>query len=170
MTQVKILTIKKDLALVLIRFALLLGIATLAPFFGNQAITGPIVNAALFLSVVFLGPQGAILVGLMPSLIALSIGLLPAILVPMVPFIMVGNTISVLVFSYLREKNYWLGAISASLLKFIFLAAASSIVIDLLLKKEIAQKVAMMMIWPQFLTALGGGLIACLFLKSIKRI
>ena len=63
-----------------------------------------------------------------------------------------------------------MGAISASFLKFIFLAAASSIVIDLLLKKEIAQKVAMMMSWPQFLTALGGGLIAYLFLKSIKRI
>ena len=170
MEKIKVLAIRKDIFLALAEFAALLGVATLAPMLGNQAITGPIVNAVLFLSVVFLGPQGAILVGLMPSLIALSIGTLPVILAPMVPFIITGNVILILVFSYLGKKNYWLGVISASFLKFIFLAATSSVVIDLLLKKEIAQKVAIMMSWPQLLTALAGGLIAYLFLKSIKRI
>ncbi|TSD05139.1 MAG: [Fe] hydrogenase subunit HymD [Parcubacteria group bacterium Athens0714_12] len=112
--------------------------------------------------------HNAILIGLIPSLIALSTGLLPPVLAPMIPFIMAGNTILILTFSYLKEKNFWLGVISASFLKFIFLFSASSIVINLLLKKEIAAKVALMMSWPQLLTALSGGLLAYLFLKFFK--
>jgi len=88
----------------------------------------------------------------------------------MVPFIMMGNTILILVFGFFRKKNYWLGVVLASALKFLFLFATSSIVIDLLLKKEVAQKVAAMMSLPQFLTALAGGVIAYLILKSIKKV
>lgn len=170
MNQVKILTIRKEIILTLIKFAILLGIATIAPLFHQQSITGPIVNATLFISVMLLGAQNAILIGLIPSLIALSVGTLPAILAPMIPFIMFGNTILILTFSYLRKKNYWLGMVLASILKFMFLAFTSSIVINLLLKKEVATSVSAMMSWPQFLTALGGGLIAYIFLKSIKKI
>jgi len=38
------------------------------------------------------------------------------------------------------------------------------------LKKEVAVKVATMMSWPQLLTALVGGLLAYLFLKSIRKV
>jgi hypothetical protein len=103
-------------------------------------------------------------------LIALSSGLLPAVLAPMVPFIMVGNSILILVFSNLREKNYWMSAILASFLKFLFLFLSSSIVINLLLKKEIATTVALMMSWPQLFTAIAGSLIAYFFLKGVKKI
>ncbi len=170
MSRVKILTIKGEKIFVLTQFAVLVGIATIAPLSHQQAITGPIVNATLFVSVMLLGVQSGILVGLIPSLIALSVGLLPPVLAPMVPFIMTGNTILVITFNYLKEKNYWLGVVAASILKFIFLFSTSSIMIDLILKKEIASRVAMMMSWPQLLTALTGGLIAYMFLKGIKKI
>ena len=88
----------------------------------------------------------------------------------MIPFIMIGNTLLVVVFGYLKERDYWLGVIVASVLKFLFLFSISSIVIDLLFKKEIALKVAMMMSWPQLFTALIGGSIAYLFLKNTKKI
>jgi len=169
MEKVKSLIFKKEIALALVKFTALIGIATLAPLIGQQAIAGPIVNAVLFISVILLGPQSAILAGLVPSLIALSVGLLPAILAPMIPFIMMGNTILVITFDYLRKRNFWLGVISASVLKFLFLFGANSIVINLIIKEEIAQKIAMTMSYPQLLTALAGGLIAYLFLKSIKR-
>lgn len=169
MSITKVLTIKKEQVFTLTQFVTLIAVSVLAPLFLHQAITGPIVNAVLFISVVILGPQNAVLIGLLPSLIALSIGLLPPVLAPMIPFIMVSNTLLILVFSYLRKRNYWLGITSASILKFVFLFSTSSIVIDLLLKKEIAPKVAMMMSWPQFLTALGGGIIAYFFLKAIKK-
>jgi hypothetical protein len=170
MSQVKSLVLKKEKIFVLSQFIVLVGIATAAPLFHSQPITGPIVNATLFISVILLGTQGAILVGLIPSLIALSVGTLPPVLAPMIPFIMLGNVILILAFNYLRNKNYWLAVVGASFLKFLFLLSTSSIVINLLLKKEIASKVAMMMSWPQLLTALFGGLIAYLFLKKLKKI
>ena len=170
MNQTKTLALKKIKVSALAQFIVLVGIATAAPLFHNQLITGPIVNATLFISVILLGAQAAILVGLTPSLIALSIGVLSPALAPMVPFIMLGNIILILAFNYLRNRNYWLGIISASILKFLFLFSTSSIVINSLLKKEIAQKVAMMMSWPQLLTALAGGLIAYLFLKGLKKL
>lgn len=169
MHQIKILSISKEKVFVIAQFAALLGIATAAPLFHNQPITGPIVNATLFVAVILLGTQSAILIGLIPSLIALSVGLLPAVMAPMIPFIMMGNTILILVFGFFKKGNYWLGVILASVLKFLFLFATSSIVIDLLFKKEVAQKVAAMMSWPQLLTAFAGGVIAYLILKSIKK-
>ncbi|PIR92822.1 hypothetical protein COT99_04115 [Candidatus Falkowbacteria bacterium CG10_big_fil_rev_8_21_14_0_10_43_10] len=76
----------------------------------------------------------------------------------------------IIIFAYFWQKNFWSGMIMASLLKFAFLFSASSLVINLLLKKEIAAQVAAMMSWPQLLTALTGGLIALAFLKGIKKI
>jgi len=165
MEKTKILALKRKTIVNSITFVLLLGVATIAPLFHFQPVTGPIVNATLFIAATLLGVQNAIFIGLLPSTIALSAGLLPPVLAPMVPFIMLGNTILIVAFNYLRKKNYWLGVISASVLKFLFLFGASSIVINLLLKREVATKVAVMMSWPQLATALTGGIIAYLFLK-----
>jgi len=165
MSKTKILVLKKENVFALSRFISLLAVATVAPLFHCQPVTGPIVNAILFVSAVLLNQSQAILIGLIPSVVALSTGLLPPVLAPMVPFIMLGNTILIITFSYLRNKNYWLGVVTSSLLKFLFLYAASSIVINLLLKKAVATKVAVMMSWPQLITALVGGVIAYLFLK-----
>lgn len=170
MQQTKILTINRKKVFTLTQFTALVVVATTVPLFNQQAITGLVVNATLFVSVALLGVQNAILVGLIPSLVALSTGLLPPVLAPMIPFIMVGNTILIMVFGYLKERNFWLGVITASVLKFLFLFSTSSIVINLLLKKEVATKVAMMMSWPQLLTALVGGLLAFVFLKGIRKI
>lgn len=169
MQQTKALSIKKESVLTLARFTLLMGIALFVPLFHNQAVTGPIVNAVLFISAISLGIEGAVLIALVPSLVALSAGLLPPVMAPVVPFIMMSNIILVVFFIYLKEKNYWLAIVLASVLKFVFLFSASGIVIDLLIKKEIAAKVAVMMSWPQLFTALAGGLIAYLFLKCQRK-
>jgi len=153
-----------------VEFVLLLGVAIAAPLFHNQFITGPIVNATLLAAVVLVGTQGAIFICLIPSVIALSIGTLPAVLAPMIPFIMIGNVILVVTFGYLRSKNYWLGLVSGSILKFAFLFGTSSIVINLLANQKVAANVAVMMSWPQLVTALAGGLIAYGFLRGIKKV
>jgi len=164
------LEITKALSAKAATFFSLLAIATVAPMFiHSQPITGPLINATLFITASFLGIEAAIMVGLIPSVIALSFGLFPAILAPMVPFIMISNALLVIVFGLVQKKNYWLGIVSASLLKFIFLFATSSVVIGLLTKKEIAAKVAGIMSWPQLLTALVGGIIAWLVIRTIKR-
>ena len=168
MNQTKILALKKENMITLVQFAILMGTAMLAPLFHQQAITGSIVNATLFISVVLLGPQSAVLIGLIPSLIALPIGLLSPVLAPMIPFIVMGNTILIMTFNYLKDRSFWLGVILASILKFVFLLGTSSIIVNLVLRKEVASKIAMMMGWPQLFTALAGGLISYFFLKSIK--
>lgn len=166
--QSKILALDKEKTLFLTKFAVLLGISIMAPFFLNQMATGPIVNAVLFITTVILGIESAVLIALTPSLIALSVGLLPSVLTPTVPFIMAGNIILVLIFNLFRKKNYWLGVVLAGFLKFAFLYCSSSIVVDLIIKKEAASKAVSMLSWPQLLTALAGGVIAYFVLKFIK--
>jgi hypothetical protein len=158
----------KRIISIAIQVVLLVGIAMVAPTFHNQIITGTIVNATLFAAVMLLGTRAGILVGLVPSLIALSVGTLPPVLAPMIPFIMAGNIILVLTFSFLKNKNYWLAIILASLFKFLFIFGASSIVVNLFIKKALVGSVAIMMGWPQLLTALLGGLLTSLILGFYK--
>jgi len=161
----KSISIKKDAILFAAQFVFLFSISAAIPFFiHQQAITGPIINAILFISASFLGSQAAILIGLFPSLVALSAGLLPVALAPMIPFIMVGNAILVLVFNKLKNRNFWLAIFSASSLKFLFLYFSSLIVIRLISQNAIAKQAALAMSWPQLATALAGGIIAYFFL------
>lgn len=168
MAFTKVLADRKVLTKTL-QFVTLIAIAVILPLFHQQWMTGPLVNAIFFLSVVLLGTQNTILLTLFPSTIALSVGLLPAILAPVIPFIIISNVILVLVFSALKEKSFWLGIVLGSIFKFAFLWATSSLVINLLLKKELASVVVNMMSWPQLATALLGGVIAYMILKFIKK-
>ena len=82
---------------------------------------------------------------------------------------MISNALLIIVFNWLRDKNYWLGVVVSSGLKAIFLFSTSSIVINLLLNKAVASKVAIMMSWPQLITALVGGVLAYFFLRIFNR-
>lgn len=168
MFNAKELVISREKIIFLTKLVVLLSVAMIVPLFHQQMITGPIVNATLFVATVVLGVSGGILVGLIPSVVALSAGLLPPVLAPMVPFIMISNTMLVLIFHFLRENNYWQGMIAGSIFKFIFLYSTSSVVINLLLNKEVATQVSAMMSWPQLLTALSGGCLAYVLIKWRK--
>lgn len=163
--------IPKDRSMVSVgTFLLALGGVMLAPLFPNQFISGPIVNAVLFIVTVMLGLRSGILLCFIPSLIALGAGLLPPIFAPFVPFIMLSNIIMVALFHNLRLKNYWLGAGAGSVAKFVFLFAASQIMFNLVLHKALAQNAALMMSWNQLYSAALGAVIAFVFLKVIKRL
>ncbi len=166
----KVLILNPSLAVEITYFAVLLFIASFAPLLGNQLLTGSLVNAALFFAAYYLGFQAAVLISLIPSIIALSIGLLPAVLAPMVPFIMVGNIILVTTFHCLKER-IWIAAFLASLLKFAFLFTASFVVAEIISKEEIVSRVLTMMSWPQLFTALAGALflIGYHFISSSRR-
>lgn len=159
------------------QFLGLSGVATILPFFIHiQWITGPIINAIFILVLFLVGIRSALVVCLIPSLMALSGGLLPAILAPVVPFIMIGNVIFVLGIDYFYNnfknaaKGYWLGVLAGAFLKFVFLYASVTWITKLLLKQDLAVKVAQMMSWSQFATAILGGMIAWVVLKWLKRI
>ncbi|MFH0956203.1 MAG: ECF transporter S component [Candidatus Falkowbacteria bacterium] len=157
-------------------FLALAGVATVLPFFiHSQLLTGPIINAIFVLALFLVGVRSALVICLIPSLMALSGGLLPAILAPVVPFIMIGNAIFILTVDwfYNQAKNsnqgYWLGIILGAALKFVWLFLSVSFISRLLIKQELAVKVAEMMSWPQFATAIMGGMIAWAVLKWLKR-
>jgi len=167
MTETKTLILRKAN---LFFFAFLLSLAVFAPLLKFQLVSGSLVNAVLFISTIILGLEGTLLICLIPSLIALGIGLLPIVLAPMVPFIVTSNAILVLIFSFLRKKNFWLGVVSASIVKFVFLFSTSSLLVSFISNKQAVTAAAKMMSLPQLFTAIAGGLIAFLVLRAMKKI
>jgi len=153
----------------IILFLVGLAITIILPaFFHNQWITGPIINATLLIATVLIGPMEAMMLGLMPSTVALATGLLPLPLAPMVPFIMIGNSLLIAVFHYIRKSSFWAGVGIAAFIKFAFLHFSVTLVMARLLDSGFTAKLATMMSWPQLLTALIGGVIAYPVLKNIK--
>lgn len=161
------------------RIGIVVALATilLPALIHNQLITGPLVNALLIISTLTLGVSASLTLGLIPSLIALSRGLLPIALAPAVPFIMVSNAIYILVFAKFIKKDkttnkgFFTGVISGSILKFAFLASVSQIILPkLFTSAELTQKVIFMLGLPQLVTALIGGVIAFLIYKGIKHV
>lgn len=159
------------------QFLLLAGIATVVPFFFHvQWATGPMVNAILIIALFILGIRSAFLLCLIPSLMALAGGLLPAVLAPIVPFIMISNVLFVFTIDYFYRnhrdaiKGFWIGLAAGASLKYLFLYFNTQLMASLILKQELAGKVAMLMSWAQLATALAGGVIAFAILKPLKRI
>ena len=168
MISEKTMTLSKINTASLAQFGLLLAVAVFAPLAHNQIITGSLVNAALFITAATLGLEGAILISLLPSLFALATGTLPLALAPLIPFIILSNILLVLVFVALKKTNYVFGIFSAAVLKFIFLAAVSSWAINFLFTGKLIKTAALMLSWPQLITALIGGALAYGIVKGGK--
>ncbi|PIZ98412.1 MAG: hypothetical protein COX77_04690 [Candidatus Komeilibacteria bacterium CG_4_10_14_0_2_um_filter_37_10] len=158
------------------QFIGLASVATILPFVLHlQLVTGPIINAIFILLLFLVGIRSALVVALIPSLMALSGGLLPAVLAPVVPFIMISNIIFILSIDRCYDwqpniKGYWLGVFTGAILKFAFLSLSVSWITKLLLRQELASAVSQMMSWPQLVTAILGGTIAWIILKGLKKL
>lgn len=151
------------------QFAFVLVLILFAPLIGNQFVTGTIVNASLLTSVVIFGFPGALLLCFIPSIVSLLAGLLPWVMAPMIPFIIMGNVLLVWVFDLFRRKKFFLGVVPGALLKFSFLFFTSNYLMHFFVKEAVASKIAVMMSWPQLVTALLGGLVAYLIINKIKK-
>lgn len=156
MTNSISISIRKDLVIT----AAFTGAAAVAPLFGQQLVTGTIVNAALFLAVMLAGFRAAAAVAVVPSLIALAAGTLPAALAAMVPYIMASNIALAGIFALLRRFGYWAAAGVAVLAKFGILALSATIILSAITKGSIGAALASMMGWPQLITAIMGGVVA----------
>lgn len=169
--ETKVIAIPKEKILSAIRYITAIGFLMLAPLIPGhfQPVSGPIVNAILFLSTYFFVLRDCYLLALIPSLIAAVSGLLPAPLIPMIPYIIVSNFILIFIFAKLKTNNYWLAVIVSSLAKFLFLFSISTFFMQLFFKKELPLKIAQMMSWPQLVTAIVGGIIAYLVLLFLNR-
>ncbi len=164
----KEIVLNSEISGTFVKFIVLLAIVFFVPLSGNQLITGPLINAALFVSAFIFGVRGAIIIAVIPSIMALSTEILPSVMAPMIPFIIIGNIVLVTVFVKLK-KNYWIAVISASIAKSILLYTTSWFLFNIFLSGETAIKFVAIMGWPQLGTALAGGAIAHIFLKNIKK-
>ena len=163
----------------LARLGLLLVLALLIPSLGlPQAITGPLVNALLILTVETAGLGAALAIGMVTPMAALLRGVLPLPLMVMIPFIALGNATLAGVYNALRTRNRWLALVTGAAAKSVLLFAAVTWLVARPLSLVVggaAQPVALpasliqMMGWSQFVTALAGGLIAFGVLGLIKR-
>lgn len=160
-------TLKQSLSLILPTLIILV-----PALFRQQFFTGPLINALLILALIYLGRSSALFLALLPSTVALSVGLLPVALAPMLPFIMISNALYLLIFANLRgqrqSKNF-LAIVVAALLKAAFLFFISKLLMDNLLSAPLAQQVAKMMSWPQLWTAVLGGVMALLINQALEK-
>ncbi|MFW5770925.1 MAG: hypothetical protein ACOCX9_05780 [Spirochaetota bacterium] len=149
-------------------FTILLAVLIIMPaYIHSQWYTGPVVNGILLLTVVLIGTPEAILMGLIPGVVALSSGLLPVALAPVLPFIMLGNALFILVFHYFKKTHFMAGLVPAAIIKFVFLHSMTYYIISGLVSEKIAENAAVMMSWPQLVTALIGGTLAWVVLKTL---
>ena len=146
-----------------------------------QIFTGPFINAMLILTTLIVNPIGGIILGCITPVIALLRGQLPSVLAPIIPFIMIGNGLFVLVFSYLRKKTsakknnpvlmrFGLSLFVAAFIKFSVLALAARLILPVFLGLNLPDKFIAAMTFPQLLTAIIGGIFAYCFYEILVRI
>lgn len=133
----------------------------------QQLLTGPIINTLLILSFLHLGKSKAFFLAMIPSTVALSRGLLPLTLAPMLPFIMISNCLYIEFFARFGQDAK--AIVIASVVKATFLFVISKLLMEKILVTALASKIALMMSWPQLATALLGGFLALLVTGGLSR-
>ncbi|MCF7820105.1 MAG: hypothetical protein K9M44_01390 [Candidatus Pacebacteria bacterium] len=140
--------------------------------FSNQWLIGSLANASFIISLFILKPKSVWPLAFIPSLSALSVGLLPIILAPAIPLIIIANLIFIFSF-YVSYKSlgqnyssYWLALFISASLKFIFLSLAWQFVNNLL-DLKISNFIVKMLNYPQFYTAFIGGIIAYILIFKL---
>ncbi|MCD6420540.1 MAG: ECF transporter S component [Synergistetes bacterium] len=141
---------------------ILLAVAALFPGLHlPQYVTGPVVNFTIILATYVLGTIGGVILGCLTPWVAFISGLMPVAFLP--PIIMVGNGIYTLSFGLLKNtglKGMIAGIIAGAFLKYLFLSYAVTHIV------HAPPKLVQMLSLPQLFTALVGGVIAVLVVKT----
>ena len=163
------------------RLALLVSLTLVIQVLGlPQPITGPLINMLLFLTTTLLGWIAGVILGCLTPLTAVIRGQLPAVLTPLVPFIALANAILVLAyflvyFKILKHINLsnWLKTIIAivfaAFAKYLFFTLTIKFIFPYLINFSISNNVAIVLMTPQLLTALVGGVLFLILLNILKR-
>lgn len=130
----------------------------------GQFVTGPLVNAVLYISAYAVGWPGGIFIGAVTPWIALLTGILKPALAPAVPFIMLGNALLVVGFSLLNTFNSYVAVLCASVVKFLILYVSTRFLLQL--NPAIASALQL----PQLVTALIGGALAMIVISALNSI
>lgn len=175
----------KRKTLFITRLALLIALTIIVQIGGfPQPITGPLVNALLFISTHLLGLVSGLALGTLTPAVAVIRGQLPPPLAPMIPFIVVGNSLLVTVYYMISQKmkfiiqnnkppskriEIYIAMICAATIKYMLLSLAIKAVLPIIISKELPDKLVLAMTTPQLFTALIGGAIALVIFEILFR-
>lgn len=145
-----------------------------------QPATGPLVNMMLIYTTLVVSPLGGLALGLMTPLIAVLRGQLPPLLIPMAPFIMIGNALFVILFAAIgriksakKEPLFslwaWIGLVVSAAAKMTWLYVIVRMLLPHLIGRPAPAPLLLLMSLPQFFTAVIGGAFAFLLFNIIKR-
>lgn len=128
-----------------------------------QPITGPVINAVLFVTTAVTGTLSGLLIGSVTPWVAYITGLMK--IAPAVPVIMLGNLSLVVVFALLSRFNRYVAAVIASVTKWLVMTAGVKYIVAPQIKIPAPAYVSLtiMQLW----TALGGALLGLLVIASL---
>ncbi len=131
----------------------------------QQPITGPAINAILYVASIFIGPMSGLAVGLLTPWIALITGIMK--LAPAIPVIMAGNSILALVSGYFSKHNRYAAMGLAALLKYIVMTLGVKILIAR--GASIPTPVYSSLTLTQLVTAISGAVLAAVVLRGLEQ-
>ncbi len=150
----------------MVRTGLLAGLAiALQVMTPPQPVTGPGINAVLFVASLYVGPLSGAFVGLITPWVAFTMGITK--LAPAVPVIMAGNVTLALVTGYLAKYNRYAAMIAASVLKFGVMTLGIRYLISTGTKIPAVAYTSLTI--TQLFTALGGAAVAAIILAALSR-
>ncbi|MBN2412284.1 ECF transporter S component [candidate division KSB1 bacterium] len=168
------------------RLVILISLTLIIEMIGlPQPVTGPLVNMMLILTSLLLNITGGVIMGCITPLAAVIRGQLPPFLLPMVPFVVIGNVLLVVAFGFFKNiLKYqklthtnpfysvadWTGLICGAFIKFIWLYFSATIILPVMLHKNLPGEAIALMTTPQLVTALTGGAFALFMASLLKRI
>lgn len=130
-----------------------------------QPVTGPGINAILFVAACYVGPLSGALIGILTPWLALVTGVMA--LAPAVPVIMAGNVTLALVAGYVGRINRYAGLGLASVLKFGVMTAGVRYIVSTGTKVPPVAYTTLTI--TQLFTALGGAVVAAIILEVTGR-
>lgn len=148
----------------LIKLIVILSLSLLTQVLGLSYFASILLNMFLFASAVLVGTVGGVLIGTLTPVIAISIGLLPDGLMPLLPFVIGGNIALVVIYNYLGQKGKLLSMGIASFIRFTILSSGVRYLSNL------SEEVSNMMQVAQLATALAGGLLSLLLIVLIVKV
>ncbi len=131
-----------------------------------QPVVGPLVNMVLLLAVITVGPATACFIGCLTPMAAYALGIMP--ILPIVPVIMLGNTLYVLTFFILKNINLVVGIAGAAMVKTILMTVTVRLLAIYLFPALPPQVIAALSI-PQLYSALLGGGMAFLISSYLPK-
>lgn len=131
----------------------------------RQPITGPGINAILYVASIYVGPLSGLMVGLLTPWVALLMGIMR--LAPAVPVIMAGNAALTLASGYLARVNRYLGMGLGAVCKY----AVMTLGIKYLIARgtQVPAPVYGSLTITQLVTAITGALLASVILAGLGR-